>query len=919
MCRTHLLALLALLQTLTIGRATLAEDKPAVRSHPPMRPLPAASDRPMEKGPAFFVDPVKGDDSNAGSEAKPWKTLGHAVQQLQPGDTLYLRRGTYYEHATVTQSGTSEKPITIRSYPNELAILDGGLREFFENPGKAWEPCPDGVEGEYRSTQAYPDLGAGDKGFNAHAYCGDSMVPLQGYRFIKDLRDPSMAWDIKNKVSDEDGGVYCGPGVYYDVKTGRFHCRLAHTTLKALGDDNYRGETDPRKLPLVVSAWKSGPALTIQGAQDLRFQDLVVRGSVTATVDVSDSARLIFDGLTVYSGRTAFQVRDTVGLRLLHTACRGLAAPWTFRGHLKYRSSEARLFSASGWSPTGRDNRDFELAYSEFTDSVDGVFIGNVKGVHFHHNLLDNLSDDGLFLTCGTGYDGVTPGGDVFIYQNVLSRCLTTLAFGVGHGRQKMLPTGKQTGSGVHAFRNVLDFRRPVMYQFPASPDAPEELPSKGRFASDHGSPTWEPMNVYHNTIIADDPGGYAFGAHGLEGRSGTKWRLFNNVVVQLNKFPSVALLKPTADLQMDGNLYWSASNGAAADFLTAFRKSKVFEESKKQYPLGWGSHDLFADPRFLRFSGDWKVPLDLSPGKESPAVDAGVQVPADWPDPLREQDKGNPDIGALPAGGQAWRVGVRGRLTLFGEAKLTKAPSFVPAKFADTQAAAFRIDVKPAAVVEGYPELDASVIDYLLKRQGIRVERRSRTWLSATDYAKYQLVVIAGDLRRAATEPNKYSKEDLEQVHQFLNDGGTLLLLRRGKRVFDGSPEGQKLLASLTGRLAEVEKGPTMSLAQPAHAWVKHLDPKQPYPWLTWRPDNDNSPLRVAKGERIIGSPGGTCLLYRVAVGKGQLIYMGWQTADFLPGGRAPSTVEQEKVFEEQVQILRNMVTEAYPQAPAR
>ena len=45
----------------------------------------------------------------------------------------------------------------------------------------------------------------------------------------------------------------CGPGVWYDMKTGRIHARLGHTNLAHLGDQNYRGETDPRKLPLVIA------------------------------------------------------------------------------------------------------------------------------------------------------------------------------------------------------------------------------------------------------------------------------------------------------------------------------------------------------------------------------------------------------------------------------------------------------------------------------------------------------------------------------------------------------------------------------------------------------------------------------------------------------------------------------------------
>jgi hypothetical protein len=86
--------------------------EPSYRSHPPMRPLPAATSRPMDKGPAYFVDPVKGDDRNEGSKEKPWKTLNHALKQhqggpLKPGDTLYLRGGTYYEAVSVASSSTT--------------------------------------------------------------------------------------------------------------------------------------------------------------------------------------------------------------------------------------------------------------------------------------------------------------------------------------------------------------------------------------------------------------------------------------------------------------------------------------------------------------------------------------------------------------------------------------------------------------------------------------------------------------------------------------------------------------------------------------------------------------------------------------------------------------------------------------------
>src|SRR5947209_7791327 len=76
---------------------TAAGAESSSRSHPAMRPLPAASDRPLSTGPKLFVDDARGQDGNAGTAQAPWKTLAHALRRLKPGDTLYLRGGTYHE------------------------------------------------------------------------------------------------------------------------------------------------------------------------------------------------------------------------------------------------------------------------------------------------------------------------------------------------------------------------------------------------------------------------------------------------------------------------------------------------------------------------------------------------------------------------------------------------------------------------------------------------------------------------------------------------------------------------------------------------------------------------------------------------------------------------------------------------------
>jgi hypothetical protein len=885
-------------------------------SHPPQRPLPQPSDRPLGTGPARFVHPLDGDDAGPGTAQRPWRTLSHAVAQLKPGETLYLRGGIYFEHVTVSLRGTHEQPITLRSYPGELAVLDGGLREFYEQPETAWEPYPEGAADEFRSTRTYPDAGWRQDATNVLGHFADSMVPLHGYRFISDLRSTNEYFaQADGEKTAQGSGIYCGPGLFYDHTSGRIHVRLAHTRQRALQHRNYQGETDPRKLRLIVALTQPGPVLALRGARYVRIQDLVVRGARTATIEVTDCANIELDGVTSYGGASAMQVRDTAGLRLVHCALRGIAAPWTFRGSLKYRAIEARIFSASGWEPTGADNRDFELAYSEFTDCVDGVFLGNVRRVRFHHNLLDNISDDGLFLTATTAYDGTTPGGDVHIYQNYLARCLTTFAFGVGHGRQRVLGEGrKQTGAGVYVYRNVFDFREPVMYHQPGPEE--EQLPSFGRVAGDHGGPAWEPIFFYHNTVLCGDAPFRAYYAAGLASHvgGGTRRRVYNNIFVHVQGMPGNIFAEGDFDFQADGNLHWSLSDGAAqtTDFLARFRLSPAFAKSQSRYPPGWTAHDRFADPRFVHLvpriepSADGSArsgsACDLTLRHDSPAVDMGVTLPADWPDPLRTADRGRPDAGALPHGVEPWSVGVRSRWTASGApgSELAALGSEPPRFLVSPSDLPVDRPAQRVAIVTGYPAFDAPLLAFAFRRQGVPVEVLETTWLDTARYADYATVAIVGDLARAKIEPRTYNSSDLANVRRFLEQGGTLLLLRGTAAVF-GTPEGRATLAELVGT-CPTQREPQYRVLQPAHPWVQHLASASAPPWLQAR---SAAPLPTSRGERILGTPEGYSLLHRVSVGKGQLIYIGWETAASLPSGRLPGTIEQEEQFDQQMQVL--------------
>ncbi len=66
-----------------------------------------------------------GEDSNPGTFKQPFLTIQKGASVAKPGETVYIRGGTYHEEVSVDSSGTAEAIITISGYPGEEAILDG--------------------------------------------------------------------------------------------------------------------------------------------------------------------------------------------------------------------------------------------------------------------------------------------------------------------------------------------------------------------------------------------------------------------------------------------------------------------------------------------------------------------------------------------------------------------------------------------------------------------------------------------------------------------------------------------------------------------------------------------------------------------------------------------------------------------------
>ncbi|MBL7795318.1 MAG: hypothetical protein JNJ90_02350 [Saprospiraceae bacterium] len=112
-------------------------------------------------GAQFFVSP-DGQPGNDGSISNPWdlQTALDHPPSVQPGDTIWLRGGTYFGNPNnSTQDevagfvsrlqGTADRPIVVRQYPGERAVIDGGNRPHPVQPPPAPDSYTLGILGDY--------------------------------------------------------------------------------------------------------------------------------------------------------------------------------------------------------------------------------------------------------------------------------------------------------------------------------------------------------------------------------------------------------------------------------------------------------------------------------------------------------------------------------------------------------------------------------------------------------------------------------------------------------------------------------------------------------------------------------------------------------------------------------------------------
>jgi Right handed beta helix region len=587
---------------------------------------------------------VHGNDGNPGSLDRPWRTLAFALSQLRPGDTLFLRGGTYLERPTVAASGTAGAPITIQSHPGESAVIDSGPADFRTAGNRDWE-LVDPAIGEYRSVRpsapgpayAYVD---GVPGYR------NGRVALIPYQSAEAFRATSDAY------VDEATPFYAGPGVFYDPADQRVHIRLAKTADLRAAESRYgavfEGDLpDPRRHPVVLS---SAPSTLVVGGSNLVIRDLTVHQAKASVVLSPKAHDVRFDGVTVWTGQTAIQAdgEDISRVTVTRSRIYGDDPRWIFWSDMKNPPAPADLLRSTAIDLSG-GTHDWEISHSHLRGSGQDLISTNTdeQRIAVHHNRMENCGDDALEL------EGTRDVGEVRVYENFISNCLVAVAPG---------QSSPSFSGPLYVFRNVIvSLRDAPVNRAPGIND----WNGGGRYGLEymfkqHAGNTY----IYHNTLVLLNHAGDGLN---LVPAAPAGTYVANNVAVVVNG--RVNGDYPTGPGQVvNGNLYWKV-NGAGGDPLLAdsdsvpaFSRATGLERDGIGQVAGRGT-----DPRFAGFRLDVVRPAErrweLRPGSEvfepadfrlrrgSPAIGAGIAIP-DHPRLGRLPDtRSSRDIGALPYG----------------------------------------------------------------------------------------------------------------------------------------------------------------------------------------------------------------------------------------------------------------------------
>jgi hypothetical protein len=583
---------------------------------------------------------------------------------LGPGDTLYLRGGTYWETKLRTsKKGTAGAPIRIRNYPGEVPVIDGSAPAFRTVPNAAWEFV--GPPNIYRTVAPQPVPLNPASSAGGFFVSGGQLYALIRYGRYEDLTNRSHYFS--------PDGYYAGPGAYYNPTDHRVYVRLDPPDPAVVGGTfGLTHNVDPRQTELYIAQLCDPECWGIlfeDGASHQEWTGLqLVAHGVRAFLNSYVVSDLHFTDMTITTSGDGFLIRNqSHNITIDNLDFDGRMPPWI------------------AWNDA-KDGR------SVAGSMVNGA-VGIVDGVHHVTvrnsriaNVFDGIRPAGVGAQVAPGCEAPPSGYNVhdvqildtdFINIRDDAVSLGADAYAIEIGDNRFVPVSKavsKTGSGqtdqvgtVFIHHNIIDIEPLFQERATAPGDLPEmatHLAFGGHNMRCAGESPWK---IYNNTIVVR---GVPLNSNGLGHEYDGKWvqgtpghwpephEVFNNILMMTTDTHIGRKARiGTGQEIYDGNLYWRGTAQPASELffplyydlrpdtevriypnLQSFRSNQPsarhnqcnacsvnwFAKTKDYYAPGWESSGLEANPQLA---------ADYTPRAGSPAATGAIDLEAKgWP-----------------------------------------------------------------------------------------------------------------------------------------------------------------------------------------------------------------------------------------------------------------------------------------------
>ena len=576
-----------------------------------------------------------GNDGNTGTVASPWRSWEHALSQLQPGDTLTVRGGRYYERGiTFDLQGSSSDPITIRAYPGEKPVVDGSYEQLQVPDQNNWV-LYDGPTNTWKTVASFADRA--DKLSAIWEEDNGERTRLNRYKDLNRLMETNEEWD-------SSGNYYAGPG-FFQSNDGHIYIRLQ--------------PSDPTKIY----------GVTEDAPSTLNPNELAIHVSPGEYRVFADqniiSHHVVFDGIDFLLGGPVLDTQTAHDITFKNSnftppnfgqysfILRGDAHDFHFEGSEVY--GEVGQWVA--WNDVkngpsgGQVARSMRVGFLAVTDDE------NVHGISFKDGKAQDLFD---FFQITTN----NPVHDIQILNNRLAvRDDAMQIDGKNYDWEFAYNYADYTGPGHHGanqaapvpgtkyvHHNVIDASVQQLWGRLGTEAAINESEGlTGHMAFNrHSSNAPDAWKIYNNTIVLAQPGEDQGAGEQRTGAVGDEpHEFYNNIVVMTEDwYLSRGRKEPDLD-NYDNNMYWRTSQ---TDTQPLFYKVGTDERHyddlaalQQGFPR-WEQNSIEADPKFLSLEK-----RDLTLAADSPALTMAKDLSGfGWPG----TEDSEPYIGAVqPAG----------------------------------------------------------------------------------------------------------------------------------------------------------------------------------------------------------------------------------------------------------------------------